>query len=687
MLPRLGFNDRSRREISTPVHQFPFFCDEWRSVTLNTQLVLGNSGRIAARLDHYEERPEQLQMAEAVSQAIENERHLLVEAGTGVGKSFAYLVPALLSLRQESSPEEERRRIIVSTNTISLQEQLIHRDIPFLNAVLPIEFSAVLVKGRGNYISLRRLKGAIDRSRSLFSDDAEFRELEEILEWSKSTSDGSRSDIPFQPSPRVWDEVASEHGNCLGKKCPTYDACYYYRARRRIWNADLLVVNHALFFADLALRREGAKVLPDYDVVILDEAHTVESVAADHLGLGVSSGQIEYLLNKLYNDRTQRGLLTFFNLVAGQQLVSELRFVLNDFFYSLRDWQAECGPENGRLQTSPPFENNVSPMLNRLGNQIATFAAKVQEEEQRVELAAAAERCLALGQSLDSWLKMQIPEAVYWTEAAGRRKQNIKLCCAPIDVGPILRDELFNAVNTVILTSATLSVAEQDFSFIKQRLGMTDCDELKLGSPFDYRRQVRLILPATMPDPATRARDYDEAVCGKIQKYVRQTGGRAFVLFTSYQMMRFCADRLAGWFGSEKMTLFTQGDGLPRSLLLERFRKQERAVLFGTDSFWQGVDVPGDALSNVIIAKLPFSVPDHPLLEAKVEAIRNRGGNPFMEFQIPEAVIKLKQGFGRLIRSREDTGQVVILDPRIRTKPYGKVFLNSLPECELIIDE
>ena len=284
-------------------------------MSLDSNSVLGEEGLISRRLERYESRPEQLQMADAVAGAIRDGSHLLVEAGTGVGKSFAYLVPAILSVAGERPAEDAaRRKVLISTNTISLQEQLIHRDIPFLNAVLPVEFSAVLVKGRGNYISLRRLKGAVERAQTMFADPEPLAELHQIRKWSTETTDGSMSDLPFRPSSDVWDEVRSEHSNCLGRKCPTHEQCFYYAARRRVWNADLLVVNHALFFSDLALRREGASVLPDYDVVIFDEAHSIESVASDHLGLAVSRGQIEYLLQKLYNDRSQIGLLSYHQL-------------------------------------------------------------------------------------------------------------------------------------------------------------------------------------------------------------------------------------------------------------------------------------------------------------------------------------------------------------------------------------
>lgn len=654
--------------------------------------VFGPGGFLARRLPQYESRPEQVEMANAVEAAIEAKQHLVVEAGTGVGKSFAYLVPCLLAAARANQrgpgvappADGKRRRIVISTHTISLQEQLISKDIPFLNAILPIEFSAVLVKGRGNYLSLRRMNVAAERGSTLFESE-ESRQLHKIASWARDSQDGSLAELGFTPLPQVWDEVRSEHGNCLGRKCPTYDACHYYRARRRVWNADVLVVNHALFFSDLALRREGASVLPDYDVVVFDEAHTVEDVGAAHLGGSVSQGQFNYQFNRLYNDRGNKGLLIQHNSPRGQQLVHHLRILVDQLFDEVRDWREARATSNGRLRKPLEIENAVSPELHDLSLHVREIAEEVRAEEHKIELTAAADRLDGMSLELTRWLKQKNADHVYWVETSGGKRAQTKLLSSPVDVGETLRAELFSQIPTVILTSATLAVGRKDFSFFRNRVGLTKANELKLGSPFDYQQQAALILPDRMPDPTTDPAKYEEAVIARIRQHAADRPGGVFVLFTSYRMLQNCSRRLTSWFTSRNRLLLCQGEGTQRSALLERFREDGEAVLFGTESFWQGVDVPGDALQNVIITKLPFAVPDQPLLEARMERIREQGGNPFTEYQIPEAAIKLRQGFGRLIRTATDRGQVVILDPRVRTKAYGKIFLDSLPDCRRVI--
>ena len=647
--------------------------------------ILGPDGRIAARLSNYEHRQAQLEMADAVASALSQKEHLIVEAGTGVGKSFAYLVPAILAAT--SNGAGKHNRVVVSTHTISLQEQIEKKDVPFLNSVIPREFSSVLVKGRRNYLSLRRMRNAISRSASLFDREADHDELRQLMDWSQKTTDGSLSDLTYKPNSIVWDEVASDHGNCMGRKCPTHKRCFYYAARQRQKNAQLLIVNHALFFTDLALRSRGFSLLPEYDAVILDEAHTIPSVAGDHLGLGITNGQIDYQLNRLYNDRTNRGLLVHHKCKDAQIQVDRCRTLAGDFFDAIRLHYESQLPGNGRVTKADVVENSVTDALSKLSSQLMDEATKQVADTDKQDFTAAANRLESIAMEIDQWLSQELENGVHWieTQASRRGRTRVMLQAAPVDVGEVLRPMLFQAGPTVIMTSATLATGSAGFDYFRNQIGLAKCRDRQLGSPFDYRQQAKIVLISGMPEP-TQKSDYQRMGIEVIKRHVKRTAGRAFVLFTSYDMLRRVASDMGRWLTENGLELFSQADGMPRHQMLEKFKANPNSVLMGTDSFWQGIDVPGDALQTVIITRLPFSVPDRPLIAAKMEHIKSQGGNPFFDMQLPEAIIKLRQGFGRLIRSSEDRGRVVILDPRIKTKRYGRYFLDSLPDCEVIIE-
>jgi ATP-dependent DNA helicase DinG len=639
-----------------------------------------SEGGLLSKSRNFEFRPEQQEMAVAVARALEEERHLVIEAGTGVGKSLAYLVPSILYAL------EQTKKAIISTQTINLQEQLLYKDIPILKKILPVQFDAALMKGRQNYLCPRRLERAMQQSGELFTT-SEQAELQQIAEWAKNTKDGSVSDLTFEPDPKVWAQVCSEAHICTSKTCGQGHGCFYQQARKRLLSADVLVINHTLLFMllgspDEQEGRESGFLFPN-DFIIFDEAHTIEQVASRQIGIGVSQYGLRSAVQRLYNARTRKGLFTVTRDASGVTLAADLVDEADRFF---RQVEERCDFAKGRefrVRKADFSPDTLTGRLIALQTRIAEVARKTEDEFLKAELQEMGRRIRDTRDGISVFLEQSARDHVYWVERTGKTGQFLSLNAAPVDVAPVLRRMLFREGCSCVMTSATLAVGRADLAYFRNRIGAEEAEPVQLGSPFNFPKQMKVFIVQKMPDP--RGAKYEEALAEWISHFVKETEGRAFVLFTSYRGMQQIAARLEGFFAQEKMNLLVQGAGAPRTRLLEQFKTTPRSVLFGTDSFWMGVDVPGEALSNVIITRLPFAVPDHPLIEAKLELIEERGGDPFTEYSLPEAVLKLRQGVGRLIRTKSDTGIVVILDNRVITKSYGRAFLSALPKCPVTI--
>ncbi len=627
--------------------------------TMNAVKIFGPSGTVAQAMDAaYEHRPQQLLMAEAVESALAAKTHLLVEAGTGVGKSLAYLVPLVQWAREEGC------RAVVATYTKALQQQLVRKDLPFLKTVLG-DFRYALCVGGENYLCLRRFDQL--RMGDLYETN-EREALNRLFTWSTMTRTGLRSELDVEPGYALWVKTCRQADLCFGKDCSFHKDCYYLKAKVIEQQAQILVANHHLFFADMAT---GGNVLPQYRAVVFDEAHQVEDVATDYLGMEITNFSVRYLLDTLLSQRTRKGLLTRLTIQNAdvqvlRGMVEGLRVIADNFFLNLHPFLHKDPVLRIRQRSIVP--DILSAPLIELKDALLSLEADSHEEE--LELKAFAIRALSMAAAVKVNLEQSAEGFVYWAE---RENMRYRLVASPIDVAATLRDNLFGKTDTIVLTSATLS-ASGSFTYIRNRLGLDAPKELLLDSPFDFEKQALVYIATGLDDQ--KASGYQERFDAELHAVLTITKGRTLVLFTSYGQLRKSAETMRQELAGP--VILCQGE-MPSYRLIEQFKAAPQAVLFGTASFWQGIDIPGDALQCVVIAKLPFAVPDEPIIEARMERLKN----PFREFQVPQATLLFRQGFGRLIRATTDRGAVAVLDSRIMTKNYGRSFLKSIPKCRI----
>lgn len=707
--------------------------------------ILRPGGQLSLFLKGFEPREQQQKMTRNVVDAFNNNQIALIEAGTGTGKSLAYLIPAVLWAHFE------KERTVISTNTITLQEQLINKDIPLLLNTLKLDLKAVLVKGMSNYVCLRKLDD-VKHELPLLSPQ-ELDEVKKIEQWKDSTQDGTRSDLSFVPSYSTWEKVCAESDTCTRNECPFFKDCHFFKARREAAEAQILVVNHHLLFADLASRAENDNykedaVLPYYDRIIIDEAHNIEEIATEYFASRVSQLQILRVLGKLAAEKNSKAhgklpllkdkIIEIFknnppSAVSGllSRLTNDLPGVRRDlqthtieafeafaeFVQCLQrgdsgEGESPTGERKLRLlpyhQTHPSWSSEVLVTSKKLIEALRRYVQGLYSLERDIkdldhdrlnentkgilsDINALGKRLEGYSVVLENFVAAQPPPSqVRWVELQSMRSlTNTHLIDADLDVSNRLVGYLFSKFSTIILCSATLTTNNQ-FDFFRKRLGITpvllgsrQITQNIYDSPFNYRQQALLAVPTDIPSPLDP--DFNKDVVEKIWHAIQASHGNAFVLFTSYKMLKNCYEALQKRLEINRYHVLKQGDD-NRQSLLNKFKSTDRSVLFGTDSFWEGVDVAGEALRCVIIVKLPFKVPSEPIIQARTEAISARGGDPFMEYSLPSAIVKFKQGFGRLIRNKKDRGCIICLDTRLITKQYGKQFLNSLPECRQVFD-
>ena len=703
--------------------------------------ILGSSGPIAQRLPNYESRSEQNAMMQHVLSAMQKNEIALIEAGTGTGKSLAYLIPAcLIALKR-------KERTVISTNTISLQEQLLNKDIPLLLKTCGWELKASLVKGMNNYLCKRKLLEAQSELRLMSPEESH--EFDIISSWAEQTDDGTPSSLPIVPSHSTWERVRADSHACTGKACKHYDKCFFFKARQQSYLSQILIVNHHLLFADISARysadkHDGTCILPPYKNIVIDEGHNIEDIATKYFASKFSrselnklmsqlgseknpSGKLENLKRQLHNtyDINQYDVFQSFHQKLTIDLPAERRRLIHtiaEAFDALSGFQKaqtlhskQPKDKENKLRLynkhykSQNWNTGVAEKLSQLANQLKSLSIDIsnlttsitsspledfirKSESLRIDLNAVASRLLEYSMTVDQFCKENIPNnTVRWIESqSSQKRSNESAIDARLDISDILAQQLFSRFSSVVICSATLTT-HNGFSFIKQRLGLTqkqlpdrNISELSYPSPFDYTKQALVAVHNDLPPPTQP--EFTKLAAEKIIKILKVSQGNAFVLFTSYSMLQECYELIKPHIDEKKIPIFKQGDD-DRHSLLSKFKQTNGSVILGTDSFWEGVDVAGDALHCVIIVKLPFRVPDEPITQARSELIQSEGKSPFIEYALPSAIMKFKQGFGRLIRHRNDQGCVICLDSRIASKNYGKLFLNSLPPCNIFINK
>lgn len=681
-------------------------------------------GVLSKKFSGYEYRTEQFEMAKSIEESLNAGNKIVVEAGTGTGKTIAYLIPLL------EWGLANNKKVVVSTNTINLQEQLMGKDIPMLRKIMEKDFSDVLVKGRGNYLCIRKINNLRD---SDFEDMGvhQKKEIDAITKWCTRTESGDKSELEFEPQYNVWEKVNSESDICSRNKCIYKDKCFFFKARKEVTEADILVCNHHIYFADLAIRKESGfitdyGILPNYGAVVFDEAHNIEKVARDYFSFQVSKTYINKMLNNIYNYKGERKRSSGAAAKAVEYIretVKErekVKLIENyfsdevflkhkilfekseDFFqkiisiYAGVDTKKEVKHRIRKTEVTERKEwsEEILKRKDELRSAYVSYVRKLNEFIDMIaeleledefgfinDLAKFGKRINEYLHSFDFVFAFDSEEYVYWLEINSKRT-NIELNATPLKIKEELNDSLYSLLNNIIFTSATLAVGKS-FDYFKKSVGIDEeIMEKIIKSPFDYMKQMRVYIPSDMKDPADK--NYNDEANEMIERVVRITEGRVFVLFTSYSALNYTYYKIRNTLERDGYNLLLQGE-YQRHRLLDIFRNTDKAVLFGADSFWEGVDVRGESLSSVILVKLPFRVPSEPVVEAIIENINNSGGNSFMEYQIPEAVIKFKQGIGRLIRSKDDKGIITVLDSRIVTKNYGRLFLEAIPGAKVII--